>query len=289
MKVLTVKQPYASLIAFGYKTFEFRSWQTKYRGEIYIHAGFNIDNAPTSLVEDYDINYLKGAIIAKAKLIDCILVDEKMNKKLNKMNSKIYWNNYKGYYAWVLKDIELIKPIKAKGQLGIWNYYNELEIMGLMDNIKYGFVGKDKNKYVDNNLFNKLYYLPTPKEIIKNKVGICWDQVELERYYFKNHDLDIQTYFIIYNDNALCPTHTFLTYKKNNKFYWFEHAYEKYKGIHEYCSLKVLLKDVKNKFLNDIPNNKIENIEIYNYGKPSKYVNCMEFIDFCKNGKLIKL
>jgi len=34
-------------------------------------------------------------------------------------------------------------------------------------------------------LFNKLYYLPTPKEIIKNKVGICWDQVELERYYFK--------------------------------------------------------------------------------------------------------
>jgi hypothetical protein len=27
-----------------------------------------------------------------------------------------------GTYAWVLDNVEVIKPIKAKGQLGIWNY-----------------------------------------------------------------------------------------------------------------------------------------------------------------------
>ena len=43
MKALTIKQPWATLIIQGDKRFEFRSWQTKYRGELLIHAGKGID------------------------------------------------------------------------------------------------------------------------------------------------------------------------------------------------------------------------------------------------------
>lgn len=39
MKAITVTQPFATLIALGYKRFETRSWSTKYGGEIAIHAG----------------------------------------------------------------------------------------------------------------------------------------------------------------------------------------------------------------------------------------------------------
>ena len=39
MKALTIMQPWASLIACGAKTIETRSWPTKYRGPIAIHAG----------------------------------------------------------------------------------------------------------------------------------------------------------------------------------------------------------------------------------------------------------
>ena len=39
MKAITIKQPFASLIAAGLKEYEFRTWKTKYRGEILIHAG----------------------------------------------------------------------------------------------------------------------------------------------------------------------------------------------------------------------------------------------------------
>lgn len=39
MKALTLHQPWASLIALGVKTIETRSWSTKYRGRIAIHAG----------------------------------------------------------------------------------------------------------------------------------------------------------------------------------------------------------------------------------------------------------
>lgn len=38
MKVLSIIEPWASLIANGKKSIETRSWKTSYRGELYIHA-----------------------------------------------------------------------------------------------------------------------------------------------------------------------------------------------------------------------------------------------------------
>lgn len=123
MKVLTIKQPYASLIANGYKKYEFRSWKTKYRGELYIHAGNGIDKKRMSMVEEYKLDYPNGYIIAKVNLTDCILVDEKMSKQLRKENPKVYTHDYTGYYAWKLEDVQILKnPIKASGKLSIWNY-----------------------------------------------------------------------------------------------------------------------------------------------------------------------
>ena len=43
MKVITLKQPWATLVAEGIKKYEFRSWRTKYRGKILIHAGVGVD------------------------------------------------------------------------------------------------------------------------------------------------------------------------------------------------------------------------------------------------------
>lgn len=39
MKALTLRQPWASLIAIGAKTIETRSWSTNHRGPLAIHAG----------------------------------------------------------------------------------------------------------------------------------------------------------------------------------------------------------------------------------------------------------
>ena len=46
VKAITIWQPWASLVAVGAKTMETRSWPTKYRGPIAIHAAqrpFNTD------------------------------------------------------------------------------------------------------------------------------------------------------------------------------------------------------------------------------------------------------
>ncbi|MCL2557473.1 MAG: ASCH domain-containing protein [Treponema sp.] len=38
VKTLSVQQPYASMICYGVKAVENRSWKTDYRGRILIHA-----------------------------------------------------------------------------------------------------------------------------------------------------------------------------------------------------------------------------------------------------------
>ena len=123
MKVLTIKQPWASLIINQYKKYEFRSWKTNYRGKILIHAGLSMENNMLNKLEDFNLKYYKGAIIGEAELVDCILVDEKFDKKLRKINPIVYGNNHVGVYAWKLENIKKYnEPIYIKGKLGLWNY-----------------------------------------------------------------------------------------------------------------------------------------------------------------------
>ena len=102
---------------------------------------------------------------------------------------------------------------------------------------------------------------------------------------------NIKTYFIVHYDNNKCPTHTFLTFEKNNKYYWFEHAWEKFRGIHEYNTQKELLIDIKDKFIKyELNNNYIkENIILREYKKPKYHITVQEFYKHCENGTYIDL
>lgn len=123
MKALTIKEPWATLIINGYKKYEFRSWKTNYRGKILIHAGLNIEKDMLQRFEEYNLEYSKGLIIGEVELVDCILVDEKLDKELRKTNQNVYGNNHINMYAWKLENIKKYKkPIKVKGKLGLWNY-----------------------------------------------------------------------------------------------------------------------------------------------------------------------
>ena len=124
MKVLTVKEPWASLIINGYKKYEFRSWKTKYRGKILIHAGMSLEKDAAKRFSEYNLEYYKGAIIGEATITDCILVDTKFNEELRKINPLVYArSNHVETYAWKLENIKKYdKPIYIKGKLGLWNY-----------------------------------------------------------------------------------------------------------------------------------------------------------------------
>ena len=126
MKVITIKQPWASLIAKGYKEYEFRTWKTKYRGDILIHAGKGIDKEALKRFEKYNLEYPQGCIIAKANITDCIPVDEKILSIMISKNKDVYkgMKNYldKNGYGFKLEDVEEIIPIKINGKLSLWEY-----------------------------------------------------------------------------------------------------------------------------------------------------------------------
>lgn len=172
--------------------------------------------------------------------------------------------------------------------------YNEDEIMQLMEDVEYGWIDNNGNKNKEvNNLFSNNYRLQSPKEVIKSKIGICWDQVELERYYFGDNNYNIKTFFIVHYDydKDNYPTHTFLIFDKNNKFYWFEHSWDLFKGIYEYDSLKSLLIDVKNKFIKYELKNKYKesNLHIHKYSKPKYNISVQQFYKHCENGEFIDI
>lgn len=127
MKVITIKQPFATLIAEGIKEYEFRTWKTKYRGDILIHAGKGIDKKAMEKYKNLNLEYQSGKIIAKATITDCIYLDESLKQILKEKNYSIYHNvlkensTWKGY-AFKLENIQKIPPIEIKGKLSLWEY-----------------------------------------------------------------------------------------------------------------------------------------------------------------------
>lgn len=170
------------------------------------------------------------------------------------------------------------------------------EIMRIMQEIEYGYKDEFGNNIIDTNPkkwdeeFNNFYKLLEPEELLKTKCGVCWDQVELERKLFKDNNIACQTYFIFINDGKMLPSHTFLTYENNNKFYWFEHSWGQQKGIHEYDSRFNLLQDVIELFKkshNETSEN--ANLYLYEYQKPKKQIGCNEFYKYIETQKIINL
>jgi len=109
MKVLSIQEPYASMILNGKKTIETRTWKTKYRGKILLHAS----SKPKSEIS--------GKIFAIANIVDCkdmIKEDEK------KACCKIY----KNACSWFLEDVRPTALLEVNGSLGLWNYSGEIAL-----------------------------------------------------------------------------------------------------------------------------------------------------------------
>jgi hypothetical protein len=112
MRCISLKQPWANMIADGEKTIETRTWWTKYRGPIAI-ASSKMPNIHPA-----------GCVVAIAVLVDCrpmIFEDEDV------ACCKVYPDAY----SWVLTDVEKIEPRRVKGSQGI--YTIDLDSLPLLE------------------------------------------------------------------------------------------------------------------------------------------------------------
>ena len=126
MKALTLRQPWASLVAAGAKRWETRSWATRYRGPLAIHAAAGwrpVDVAhvpwPAALamrVEDWE-RLPRGTVVAIAELVECLPAEAVAPGA----PEALFGDFAPGRWAWRLEGVRsLDPPVPARGRLGLW-------------------------------------------------------------------------------------------------------------------------------------------------------------------------
>lgn len=108
MRVLSVRQPWASLIGSGRKSIELRSWSTGYRGPVLIIAG----SQPWRGSHGYTLGPLGVAIC----IVDLVDVRPAMEADAG----AACLSPPAAHMAWILERPRLVAPSPIRGRLGLY-------------------------------------------------------------------------------------------------------------------------------------------------------------------------
>ena len=155
------------------------------------------------------------------------------------------------------------------------------EILKEAKTISYGFVTSDgvahKNSkrqfYLDN------YRLMTIDDIIKYKVGTCYEQTEYVAYLLDKEGLDYKKYNIIYDVPDKIARHTFCVVNSDNKYILMESGW--LFENNEFDTLEDLLVSVVKRYprMYKIEGFDIDKIEIYEYDNVQYGCNFNKFTE----------
>lgn len=151
MTVISLLQPWATLVVLGAKKIETRSWETPFRGELLIHAslgkhygtGRDKVSCRELCYQDPFRKYIDGgqaydklpfgAIIGKVNMKGCSDTDFYLSCKeggielsedgSGSWEEQLAFGDFSsGRFGWLFGDaIKFDKPIPAKGKQGFWN------------------------------------------------------------------------------------------------------------------------------------------------------------------------
>lgn len=136
-KAISLTQPWATLVATGAKAWETRSWSTKYRGWLAIHASKGFPKPcrelcsggrfyPVLRQHGYDgwAGLPLGQVLCIAYLSDCVSTNNWVPDEAS--NEYAFGDYSRNRYAWKFDAIVGVKPFAAKGALSIWQLPNPI-------------------------------------------------------------------------------------------------------------------------------------------------------------------
>jgi ASCH domain len=118
MKAISIRQPWAWLVVNGHKDIENRTWATKFRGKVLVHAGVHkvtkaeyadfVGRCRKRKIEEFPAidGFRTGGIVGSVEIVDCVL------------KSRSPW--FVGPVGFVLENARRLPFKSMKGKLGIW-------------------------------------------------------------------------------------------------------------------------------------------------------------------------
>jgi hypothetical protein len=135
LTAITLHQPWASLVAKGWKQYETRDWPTNHRGPIVIHAGRKPKGKQELREHDKVVASFKdllnedcpySSVIAIAELTDVVCMTDEFIKQQSP--TELRCGNWAvGRYAFKLENVRAIAPIPALGKQGLWKWETDSE------------------------------------------------------------------------------------------------------------------------------------------------------------------
>jgi hypothetical protein len=110
LRALSIQQPWVNHILYDGKRVENRSWYTRYRGPLFLHAAKTTDGPLPAHRHDF----VRSALCGLATVVDCLRADQTLAKH-PAQEPWIY-----GPYCIVLAKVRPIRPILARGYLSIY-------------------------------------------------------------------------------------------------------------------------------------------------------------------------
>lgn len=115
---LSIMQPWAALIVYGLKDIENRSWSTRFRGPVLIHAGKKRDGDAQDDVDGFlhpvtgeslpwdGLTFDTGGVVGVAEIVDCV------------SRSDSPW--FVGEYGFLIRNARPLPFRPCRGQLGFF-------------------------------------------------------------------------------------------------------------------------------------------------------------------------
>jgi hypothetical protein len=137
IRILTLTQPWATLMALGLKTIETRSWGTAYRGDVAIHAAKGWDKTAEAfanklhfdgVIED-DLPF--GQVLCVVNLLDTHLTEYRMvwpsEWRTQSIVEQLYGDYSAGRWAWTTDNLRVLtEPLPWKGAQGLRRFDESL-------------------------------------------------------------------------------------------------------------------------------------------------------------------
>lgn len=130
LQAITLRQPWAALVACGAKRYETRSWATRHRGPLAIHASARWRAADRALLASEPwrsalgpapgagVDLPLGRVLAVVQLTACVPTASLAPG----YPESVFGDFAPGRWAWRLEGVRLLEPpLPARGRLGLWS------------------------------------------------------------------------------------------------------------------------------------------------------------------------